>query len=91
MKLLSKIMLTALVITVGSGLTFATATQAGMRSDHATRSSSVTFKSADKNGDGLIDVQEAAKVPGISVAAADSNYDGVLDKSEWIAAGGKTG
>ena len=89
MRLVKKIMTFAFAVAAMSGLAFGTAVYAGARAQQS-MSNSVTFRQADRNGDGFVDAQEVAKVPGMSIGKADSNYDGLISKSEWVSAGGKT-
>lgn len=44
------------------------------------------FGSADQNGSGTIEQNEAAVIPGLDFASADVNHDGKLSQSEYEAA-----
>jgi len=43
----------------------------------------LAFDQVDSDKDGMINVEEAAKVEGLDFAAADANQDGGIDRAEY--------
>lgn len=89
MRLFVKTASLALAFLAASGLTVAASAHMAPQRERAM--STMTFSAVDRDGDGLIDAKEAAKVPGFNFAAADRNNNGVLSENEWVEAGGKIG
>jgi Ca2+-binding EF-hand superfamily protein len=49
----------------------------------ASGAASVTFRQADKNGDGGIDLEEAAAIDGLDFSAADADSDLEISRAEF--------